>query len=131
MGGASAASGVVTGAKVGQIWVLDDGALKLEVMEIHKHRIREGAPVGGAEGTQGRPSHWVGRGLRSPDPSGSGRHPLGRGGSRAPCSDVQALSLHIKELGGPQTIIAKIEHPQALDNLEYSAGKLGRHGGAW
>ena len=33
-------------------------------------------------------------------------------------SDVEALSLHIKELGGPQTIIAKIEHPQALDNLE-------------
>ena len=33
-------------------------------------------------------------------------------------SDVLALEKHILDLGGHSAIIAKIEHPQALDNLE-------------
>ena len=116
-----------TGVKVGQIWMLDDGALKLEVMEIHKQQILLKVLVGGLLKTR------------------KGVHPIGLDVAFDPltpqdlkdihwgveegvdlfaqsfvrcASDVEALDLHIKELGGTQTIIAKIEHPRALDNLE-------------
>ena len=116
-----------TGAKVGQIWVLDDGALKLEVMETYHQQIMLKVLVGGMLKAR------------------KGVHPIGLDVAFDPlthqdledvrwgvqegvdlfaqsfvrrASDVEALNLHIKELGGPQTVIAKIEHPQALDNLE-------------
>jgi pyruvate kinase len=115
------------GAKVGQIWVLDDGALKLEVVEIRNRQIMLKVLMGGLLKAR------------------KGVHPIGLDVAFDPltprdiedvrwgveegvdlfaqsfvrrASDVETLNLHIRELGGSQTIIAKIEHPQALDNLE-------------
>ena len=116
-----------TGAKVGQIWVLDDGALKLEVMEIRNQQILLKVLVGGLLKAR-KGVHPIGLDVAfdplTPQDLEDVRWGVEEGVDlfaqsfvrRA--SDVQALSLHIKELGGPQTIIAKIEHPQALDNLE-------------
>jgi pyruvate kinase len=116
-----------TGARVGQIWVLDDGALKLEVTGIRDNQILLKVLVGGQLKAR------------------KGVHPIGLDVAFDPltprdledvrwgveegvdlfaqsfvrrASDVEELNLHIRELGGPQTVIAKIEHPQALDNLE-------------
>ena len=116
-----------TGAKVGQIWVLDDGALKLEVMEIRNQQILLKVLVGGLLKAR-KGVHPIGLDVAfdplTPQDLEDVRWGVEEGVDlfaqsfvrRA--SDVEALSLHIKELGGPQTIIAKIEHPQALDNLE-------------
>jgi pyruvate kinase len=116
-----------TGAKIGQIWVLDDGALKLEVTEIHDQQILLKVLVGGLLKAH-KGVHPIGLDVAfdplTPQDLEDVRWGVEEGVDlfaqsfvrRA--SDVEALSLHIKELGGPQTIIAKIEHPQALDNLE-------------
>jgi len=116
-----------TGAKVGQIWVLDDGALKLEVMETHHQQIILKVLVGGMLKAR-KGVHPIGLDVAfdplTPQDLEDVRWGVQEGVDlfaqsfvrRA--SDVEALNLHIKELGGPQTVIAKIEHPQALDNLE-------------
>ncbi|HQM44108.1 MAG TPA: pyruvate kinase, partial [Smithellaceae bacterium] len=116
-----------TGAKVGQIWVLDDGALKLDVMETHHQQIMLKVLVGGMLKAR-KGVHPIGLDVAfdplTPQDLEDVRWGVQEGVDlfaqsfvrRA--SDVEALNLHIKELGGPQTIIAKIEHPQALDNLE-------------
>ena len=115
------------GAKVGQIWVLDDGALKLEVTEIGDQQILLKVLVGGLLKAR-KGVHPIGLDVAfdplTPQDLEDVRWGVKEGVDlfaqsfvrRA--SDVEALSLHIKELGGPQTIISKIEHPQALDNLE-------------
>lgn len=116
-----------TGARVGQIWVLDDGALKLEVVEIRDGQILLKVLAGGM--------------LKSR----KGVHPIGLDVAFNPltpgdledirwgveegvdlfaqsfvrrAADVEALILRIREMGGTQAVIAKIEHPQALENLE-------------
>ena len=116
-----------TGAKVGQIWVLDDGALKLDVMETHHQQIMLKVLVGGMLKAR-KGVHPIGLDVAfdplTPQDLEDVRWGVQEGVDlfaqsfvrRA--SDVEALNLHIKELGGPQTVIAKIEHPQALDNLE-------------
>ena len=116
-----------TGVKVGQIWVLDDGALKLEVMEIRNQQILLKVLVGGLLKAR-KGVHPIGLDVHfdplTPQDLEDVRWGVEEGVDlfaqsfvrRA--SDIEALNLHIKELGGPQTIVAKIEHPQALDNLE-------------
>jgi pyruvate kinase len=115
------------GARVGQIWVLDDGALKLEVVEIRNQQIMLKVLVGGLLKAR-KGVHPIGLDVAfdplTPRDLEDVRWGIEEGVDlfaqsfvrRA--SDVEALNLHIRELGGPQTIIAKIEHPQALDNLE-------------
>ncbi|PKN50940.1 MAG: pyruvate kinase [Deltaproteobacteria bacterium HGW-Deltaproteobacteria-13] len=115
------------GAKVGQIWMLDDGALKLEVTEIRNQQILLKVLVGGLLKAR-KGVHPIGLDVAfdplTPQDLEDVRWGVKEGVDlfaqsfvrRA--SDVEALNLHIRELGGPQTIIAKIEHPQALDNLE-------------
>ena len=116
-----------SGAKVGQIWVLDDGALKLEVTEIRNQQIILKVLVGGLLKAR-KGVHPIGLDVAfdplTPQDMEDVRWGVKEGVDlfaqsfvrRA--SDVEALNLLIRELGGPQTVIAKIEHPQALDNLE-------------
>jgi pyruvate kinase len=116
-----------TGAKPGQIWVLDDGALKLEVMKIRNHQIVLKVLVGGLLKAR-KGVHPIGLDVAfdplTPQDLEDVRWGVEEGVDLFAqsfvryASDVEALNLHIKELGGPQTIIAKIEHPKALDNLE-------------
>jgi len=115
------------GAKAGQKWVLDDGALELEITEVKGSVLLAKVIVGGL--------------LKSR----KGVHPIGLDVAFDPLtpkdledvkwgveqgvdlfaqsfvrrvSDLEALQTVIQSHGGSQPIIAKIEHPQALDNLE-------------
>lgn len=115
------------GARVGQRWLLDDGALEIEVMEALPDRIEARVLVGGVLKPR------------------KGIHPIGLDVSLDPltpkdledaawgvqhgvdlfaqsfvrrASDVRQLQALIRRHGGNQPIIAKIEHPAALGNLE-------------
>jgi pyruvate kinase len=115
------------GAKAGQIWMLDDGALKLKVMEIHDQQILLRVLVGGLLKAR-KGVHPIGLDVAfdplTPQDLEDVRWGVEEGidlfaqSFVRRASDVEALNLHIRELGGPQAIIAKIEHPQALENLE-------------
>ena len=113
-------------AKPGQIWLLDDGALKLEVVDASGTGLKARVLVGGL--------------LKSR----KGVHPVGLDVAMDPltekdladiewgvkhdvdlfaqsfvrrASDVRLLHQHIQRQGGSQPVIAKIEHPLALANL--------------
>jgi pyruvate kinase len=115
------------GARIGQIWLLDDGNLKLEVAELRSEFILAKVVVGGT--------------LKA----NKGVHPLGMDVAIDPLTpkdledikwaieqdvdlfaqsfvrkvaDIHALQATIRAYGGSQPIIAKIEHPQALENLD-------------
>ena len=115
------------GAKVGQTWLLDDGALVLEVTELRDRVICATVRVGGLLKAR------------------KGVHPIGLDVAMDPltdkdiedirwgveqdvdlfaqsfvrcAADVQALQATIRAFGGTQPVIAKIEHPNALDHLE-------------
>ena len=115
------------GAKAGQVWMLDDGNLVLEITEARPNLLLARVKVGGTLKAR------------------KGVHPIGLDVSFDPltpkdledikwgieqgvdlfamsfvrrAADVQALQATIRAYGGTQPIIAKIEHPQALDNLE-------------
>jgi len=115
------------GARAGQKWVLDDGNLELEVTAAEPGLVRARVLVGGLLKAR------------------KGVHPVGLDVAFDPltpkdlvdirwgvehevdlfamsfvrrAADVQALEALIQGLGGRQPIIAKIEHPQALENLE-------------
>ncbi|HET8716048.1 MAG TPA: pyruvate kinase [Holophagaceae bacterium] len=115
------------GARAGQRWLLDDGALEIEVVEALPDRIEARVLVGGVLKPR------------------KGIHPIGLDVSLDPltpkdledaawgvqhgvdlfaqsfvrrASDVRQLQALIRKHGGNQPIIAKIEHPAALGNLE-------------
>lgn len=115
------------GAKVGQNWLLDDGALQIEVVGVQERIVKFKVTVGGLLKAR------------------KGVHPIGLDVAFDPLtpkdledvkwgvaegvdlfaqsfvrrvSDLEELQNLIQSLGGTQPIIAKIEHPQALDNLE-------------
>jgi len=115
------------GARSGQSWLLDDGNLVLEVVDVKSNGIHVRVKVGG---------------LLKPR---KGVHPVGLDVAFDPLTpkdledikwgieqgvdlfaqsfvrraeDVQTLKATIRAYGGVQPIIAKIEHPQALDNLD-------------
>ncbi len=115
------------GARVGQIWLLDDGNIVLEITDVKLGLLLARVKVGG----QLKPRKGV--------------HPIGLDVAFDPltpkdledikwgieqgvdlfaqsfvrrAADVQALQATIRAFGGSQPIIAKIEHPQALDHLE-------------
>ena len=115
------------GAKVGQIWVLDDGALKLEVVAVNNQQIMLKVLVGGMLKAR-KGVHPIGLDVAFDPLTPKDLEDI-RWGVREGvdlfaqsfvrrASDVEALDKKIKESGGHQTIISKIEHPQALDNLE-------------
>ncbi len=115
------------GARAGQVWMLDDGNLVLEITEVKSGLLLARVKVGG---------------LLKPR---KGVHPIGLDVAFDPltpkdledikwgieqgvdlfamsfvrqAADIQTLKATIRAYGGSQPIIAKIEHPQALDHLE-------------
>ncbi|MBP1627507.1 MAG: pyruvate kinase [Holophagaceae bacterium] len=115
------------GARPGQKWLLDDGNLSVEILECRGDHLTARVLVGGL--------------LKSR----KGIHPLGIDVAIEPLTtkdiedvkwgveqgvdlfaqsfvrsgaDIQALAATIRAFGGSQFIIAKIEHPKALSNLE-------------
>jgi len=118
---------LIQGARPGQKWLLDDGNLEVVVTVVAPERVDAQVIVGG------------------PLKARKGVHPIGLDVAFDPLtpkdlvdirwgvehgvdffaqsfvrqgSDVEALAGHIQAMGGEQPIIAKIEHPQALANLE-------------
>jgi pyruvate kinase len=115
------------GARTGQKWVLDDGNLEVTVCGVQQDLVQAKVDVGG----------WL--------KARKGVHPIGLDVAFDPltpkdledvrwgvehgvdlfaqsfvrrASDLRALDSVVRARGGAQPIIAKIEHPQALDNLE-------------
>ena len=114
------------GAKPGQRWLLDDGALTVEILakgqELLKARVIVGGPLKARKGV-----HPIGMDLVL-DPLTEKDHADIRWGVEhqvdlfaqsfvRSASDVQQLQAIIQHLGGTQPVIAKIEHPAALTPL--------------
>jgi pyruvate kinase len=114
------------GAEPGQRWLLDDGAITIEILAKRPELLRARVIVGG------------------PLKARKGVHPIGLDIAMSPltekdhidirwgvehqvdlfaqsfvrrASDVQQLQAIIQHLGGTQPVIAKIEHPAALTDL--------------
>ncbi|MBL0209384.1 MAG: pyruvate kinase [Holophagaceae bacterium] len=114
-------------AKPGQIWLLDDGALKLEVVESGAGRVTARVLVGGLLKAR-KGIHPVGldvamNPLTEKDLAdiewgvGHGVDLFAQSFVRG-AQDVRQLQERIKQHGGSQPVIAKIEHPLALAHLE-------------
>lgn len=115
------------GARTGQIWVLDDGVLRLEVVQVFPELIecrvlaggvlksRKGVlPIGleaAFDPITERDSDDIRWGV-SHDVDFFAQSFVRR------AEDILALEDSIRSLGGHQTIIAKIEHPRAIENLD-------------
>jgi pyruvate kinase len=114
------------GAEAGQHWLLDDGALTVEILakgaDLIRARVKIGGPLKGRKGI-----HPIGMQLNM-DPLTEKDHVDIRWGVEhqvdlfaqsfvRKASDVQQLQAIIQHLGGTQPVIAKIEHPTALGNL--------------
>ena len=114
-------------AKPGQIWLLNDGALKLEVVESRGSLVTARVLVGGLLKAR-KGVHPVGLDVAM-DPLtekdlgdiewgvSHGVDLFAQSFVRGP-QDVRQLQERIKQFGGSQPIIAKIEHPLALAHLE-------------
>ena len=125
------------GAEVGQHWLLDDGAIEVEITAVAadalRAKVRVGGPLKGRKGI-----HPIGMSLNM-DPLTEKDHADIRWGVEHQvdlfaqsfvrrASDVQQLLAIIQHLGGTQSVIAKIEHPAALaclgEILEVSWGVM-------
>jgi pyruvate kinase len=115
------------GAKPGQQWLLDDGAITVRILSKSLDLLRAVVVIGGPlKARKGvRP---IGMDIAM-DPLTEKDHVDIRWGVEhyvdlfaqsfvRRASDVQQLKAIIRHLGGTQPIIAKIEHPTALANLE-------------
>jgi len=115
------------GAKAGQVWMLDDGNLVLEIAEAKPGLLLARVKVGGILKSR-KGVHPIGLDVAfdplTPKDLEDIRWGIEQGVDLFAMSfvrraaDVQALQATIRAYGGAQPIIAKIEHPQALDNLE-------------
>ncbi len=115
------------GAKEGQRWLLDDGALEVEVVEARADQVRARVRVGG-ELKARKGVHPIGLELAmdplTPKDLEDVRWGVAHGVELFAQSfvrrraDVELLHQRIREAGGSQPVIAKIEHPAALGNLE-------------
>ena len=115
------------GAVEGQRWLLDDGALELEILQPGAAALRAKVTVGGVLKAR-KGVHPVGLAM-SVDPLTAKDLEDVEWGVRAgveffaqsfvrSAEDIRKLQRRITERGGGQPIIAKIEHPQALERLE-------------
>ena len=115
------------GAKAGQLWLLDDGALELEVVEVKDGNIYAKVRVGGALKAR-KGVHPIGLDVVMDPLTSKDLEDIRWGIEQGvdffaqsfvrSASDVQALAATIRAFGGAQPIIAKIEHPAALDHLD-------------
>ncbi len=114
-------------AKPGQIWLLDDGALSLEVVESDGVLVTAKVLVGGLLKAR-KGVHPVGLDVAMDPLTEKDMEDINWGVAhdvdlfaqsfvRGP-EDVRALQARIEQRGGSQPIIAKIEHPLALAHLE-------------
>ena len=115
------------GATPGQRWLLDDGALELEIVAAEASALRARVKVGGILKAR-KGVHPIGLAM-SVDPLTAKDLEDIDWGVRAgveffaqsfvrSADDVRRLQRRISERGGSQPIIAKIEHPQALERLD-------------
>lgn len=115
------------GAKAGQRWLLDDGALEVEISDVHDSCLFAQVCVGGLLKAR-KGIHPIGLDVVM-DPLTSKDLEDIRWGIEQNVdffaqsfvrrgADVQALAATIRAFGGTQPIIAKIEHPNALTYLD-------------
>lgn len=115
------------GAKTGQIWFMDDGALKLEVVQVFPGLIESRVLTGGVLKSR-KGVLPIGLDIAFDPITPKDIDDIRWGVSQdvdlfaqsfvRRAEDIRALEDRIRELGGHQTIIAKIEHPKALENLD-------------
>lgn len=115
------------GARAGQRWVLDDGALEVEILEAHPAQLRARVIVGGLLKAR-KGVHPIGLELNVEPLTEKDLADIRWGVAHAVDlfaqsfvrrrADVELLHQRIREAGGTQPVISKIEHPQALANLE-------------
>jgi len=120
------------GAKVGQNWLLDDGALKLEVVEALPNLVKLKVVIGGTLKAR-KGIHPIGLDVifnpLTPKDLVDAKWGVENGVDMFAQSfvrrgsDIKTLQDVIKSHGGNQPIIAKIEHPQALENLDEILGE--------
>jgi pyruvate kinase len=115
------------GACAGQKWLLDDGNLEVEVTQARPRlvlaRVRVGGPLKARKGV-----HPIGLDVAFDPLTPKDLVDIRWGVDNEVdlfaqsfvrrASDIRALEQIIRAMGGNPAIIAKIEHPQALDNLE-------------
>lgn len=115
------------GARIGQVWLLDDGRLSLEVTDIKASQITARVVVPGLLKSR-KGLHPIGLDVVL-DPLTKGDIEDIKWGVEEgidlfaqsfvrTAQDVQALQATIRAFGGKQPVIAKIEHPQALSHLD-------------
>ncbi len=114
-------------AKPGQVWLLDDGALSLEILEVAPSALKAKVRVGGLL-TSRKGIHPVGLDVAMDPLTEKDLVDIAWGVEQGvdlfaqsfvrSGGDVKQLQHRIQECGGNQQIIAKIEHPLALANLE-------------
>lgn len=115
------------GALPGQRWLLDDGALELEILGVAADRLEAKVTVGG-ELKARKGVHPIGL-ARAVEPLTAKDRVDVEWGVRAgveffaqsfvrSAEDVRALQRQIAAAGGAQPVIAKIEHPLAVERLE-------------
>lgn len=115
------------GAKAGQVWLLDDGALELEIVEARARCLSAQVKVGGLLKAR-KGVHPIGLDVVMDPLTAKDLEDIRWGVEQnvdffaqsfvRQASDVQALAATIRAFGGAQPIIAKIEHPSALDHLD-------------
>lgn len=115
------------GAKPGQRWLLDDGALEAEVVRADEGLVEAKVVVGGALKPR-KGLHPVGLDVSVDPLTPKDLEDIAWGVEHGVdlfaqsfvrrASDIHQLQRLIKGHGGSQPIIAKIEHPAALGNLD-------------
>lgn len=115
------------GAKAGQLWSLDDGALEIEITDTRQDlifaKVRQGGLLKARKGV-----HPIGLDVALDPLTTKDLEDIRWGVEQGvdffaqsfvrKASDVQSLAATIRAYGGSQPIIAKIEHPAALKNLD-------------
>jgi pyruvate kinase len=115
------------GARPGQRWLLDDGNLEVEVTRVEAGQVLTRVVTGGLLKSR-KGIHPIGLDVAfdplTPQDLEDVRWGVEHGVDLFAqsfvrhASDIRALEARIREHGGSQPVIAKIEHPKALDNLE-------------
>ncbi len=115
------------GARPGQRWLLDDGALEAEVIRATPSLVEAKVIVGGTLKPR-KGLHPVGLDVQVDPLTPKDLEDIAWGVAHEVdlfaqsfvrrASDIQQLKQLIKKHGGSQPIVAKIEHPAALGNLE-------------
>ncbi len=118
---------LLSGAKTGQTWLLDDGRLRLEITAVSLQRLEAIVRVGGLLKAR-KGIHPIGLDVAVEPLTNSDIEDVKWGVEQEidlfaqsfvrSAQDVLALQATIRAFGGKQPIIAKIEHPGALDQLD-------------